>query len=106
MNLLARVFGFLFWLLVVSWSVALLRRFAGWILRKAVPEMPRKEVSVDTVNVQGRSRRLVHDPVCGMRLAEVLAIPLREQGELVYFCSAECRDSYLGTAQKAASAGG
>jgi YHS domain-containing protein len=106
MNLLARVFRFLFWLLVVSWSVALLRRFAGWILRKAVLEMPRKQDSGDTVNVQGSSRRLVHDPVCGMHLAEVLAIPLREQGELVYFCSAECRDKYLGTAQKAASAGG
>jgi YHS domain-containing protein len=106
MNLLARVFRFLFWLLVVSWSVVLLRRFAGWILRKAVSEMPRQEASADTVNIPGTSRRLVHDPVCGMHLAEVLAIPLRDQGELVYFCSAECRDKYLGTASKSAAAGG
>ncbi|GAC1628696.1 MAG: hypothetical protein NVS9B13_26470 [Candidatus Acidiferrum sp.] len=106
MNLLARAFRFLFWLLVVRWSVALLRRFAGWVLRKALSEMPRKEASADTVNVPGTSRRLAHDPVCGMHLAEVLAIPLRDQGELVYFCSAECRDKYSSTGKKAAAAGG
>lgn len=106
MNLLARAIRFLFWLLVVSWSVALLRRFAGWILRQAVTETPRQEAPADTVNVPSASRRLVHDPVCGMHLAEVLAIPLRENGELVYFCSAECRDKFLGAEKKAAAAGG
>ncbi|HEX3118510.1 MAG TPA: hypothetical protein VHP80_05395 [Candidatus Acidoferrum sp.] len=28
-------------------------------------------------------------------MAEVLAIPLRENGQLVHFCSAKCRDQYL-----------
>jgi YHS domain-containing protein len=106
MNLLARVFSFLFWLLVVSWSVALLRRFAFWVLRRARPEMPRQQSPAGSVDGEAPARRLVQDPVCGMRLAEVLAIPYRAQGELVHFCSAECRDKYLGTAGKAASAGG
>ena len=78
MNFLARVIRFLFWLLVLSWGVALLRRFAGWVLRKAVTEIPRQGASANTVNVPSDSRRLVHDPVCGMHLAEVLAIPVRE----------------------------
>ena len=105
MNFLARIIRFLFWLLVLSWGVALLRRFAGWVLRQAVTGIPRPEVSSNTLNVPGDSRRLVHDPVCGMHLAEVLAIPARQNGELVYFCSAECRDKFLRTEKKAAAAG-
>jgi YHS domain-containing protein len=48
----------------------------------------------------------VRDPVCGMHVAEVLAVPLRESGELVHFCSTACRDKYLsesGTRRMAAN---
>ena len=34
MDFLARIFRFLFWLFVVSWSVWLLSRFVGWMLRR------------------------------------------------------------------------
>ena len=37
MNFLARIFRFLFWLLIVSWSVALLRRVLARMLRGAMP---------------------------------------------------------------------
>ena len=43
----------------------------------------------------GMARRLVRDPVCGAHVAEVLAIPLREGGDLLHFCSIVCRDEYL-----------
>jgi hypothetical protein len=100
MNFIARVFRFLFWLLVVSWSVALLKRLVGWMVRSATqpseesatqhePEISRRPGTV------GTSRRLVRDPVCGAHVAEVLAIPLRQGGELIHFCSAPCRDQYL-----------
>ena len=99
MNFIARVFRFLFWLLVVSWSVALLKRLVAWMLRGATqsadpasqrePEISRGQATV------GASRRLVRDPVCGAHVAEVLAIPLREGGQLVHFCSVQCRDQYL-----------
>ena len=99
MNFIARVFRFLFWLLVVSWSVALLKRLVAWMLRGATeraesasqrePEISRGQAAV------GASRRLVRDPVCGAHVAEVLAIPLREGGQLVHFCSVQCRDQYL-----------
>jgi hypothetical protein len=40
-----------------------------------------------------------------MHLAETLAIPFRDRGELVHFCSAECRDKYAkGSLQRAANA--
>jgi YHS domain-containing protein len=99
MDFIARVFRFLFWLLVVSWSVALLKKLVAWMVRGATqnaesasqygPEISRQQDAV------GTSRRLVRDPVCGAHVAEVLAIPLREGGQLVHFCSVQCRDQYL-----------
>ena len=100
MNFIARVIRFLFWLLVVSWSVALLKKLVAWMVRGATqqysdpvsphdPEISRRQDEV------GTSRRLVRDPVCGAHVAEVLAIPLREGGQLVHFCSTQCRDQYL-----------
>jgi hypothetical protein len=99
MNFIARVFRFLFWLLVVSWSVALLKKLVAWMVQGAAqraesasqhdPEISRPQGTV------GTSRRLVRDPVCGAHVAEVLAIPLREGGELLHFCSVQCRDQYL-----------
>ena len=35
MNFIGRVIRFLFWVLIVSWSVALLRRAVAWMLRGA-----------------------------------------------------------------------
>jgi YHS domain-containing protein len=107
MNFIARVFRFLFWLLVVSWSVALLKKLVAWMVRSATqqsagpmsqhdPEISRRQGTVET------SRRLVRDPVCGAHVAEVLAIPLREGGQLVHFCSTQCRDQYLLTNSAAA----
>ena len=51
------------------------------------------------------NRRLVRDPVCGVHVAEVLAIPLREGDEVMHFCSTACRDAYVGNAKKFAANG-
>jgi len=100
MNFIARVVRFLFWLLVVSWSVALLKRLVGWMVRSATQSAESSgqrepEISKNSGGTVGVSRRLVRDPVCGAHVAEVLAIPLRENGELIHFCSTQCRDKYL-----------
>ena len=96
MTFFARIFWFLFWLLVISWSVALLRRLVAWMLRA-----PRGSAETGTGNDAGTqlSRRLVRDPVCGVHVAEVLAVPLRTNGEVLHFCSAQCRDAYVNTAR-------
>src|SRR5580704_8907605 len=102
----ARIFRFLFWLLIVSWSVALLRRVLTWMLHGAMPAQADQDAGNSTAGAgvgagpgdtqNGvAARRLVRDPVCGMHVAEVLAVPLRESGELVHFCSAACRDKYV-----------
>jgi len=110
-DFLARIVRFLFWLLIVSWSVALLRRALAWMVRGAMPagpagqNAPAGSAGGDAQNGVA-ARRLVRDPVCGMHVAEVLAVPLRESGELVHFCSTACRDKYLsesGTRRMAAN---
>jgi YHS domain-containing protein len=105
MNFLARAVRFLFWLLVISWSVGLLRRFVGWMLRKAVTNAQQPADASTAAQTSGTARRLVRDPVCGMHLDETLSIPLREQGELLHFCCAACRDKYVGSTQKFAANG-
>ena len=96
MSFISRVIRFLFWLLVLSWSVALLRRLVAWMLRGGAPEAPTDSVEVaGSSETAGMARRLVRDPICGAHVAEVLSIPLREGGELLHFCSTACRDQYL-----------
>jgi YHS domain-containing protein len=105
MNFLLRIVRFLFWVLIASWSVALLRRAIHWLLRSATvapsPEANRFGAPQDT----GTPRRLVRDPVCGMHVAEEVSLPLRDGNELVRFCSEACRDAYTGGARKMAANG-
>jgi YHS domain-containing protein len=100
MTFIARIFRFLFWLLVVSWSVALLRRVVGRMAMDRAKGQPDVVVPPDT-----SARKLVRDPVCGMHMAETIAIPLRSGGELLNFCSLACRDKYLSGSQKLAANG-
>ncbi|GAC1701984.1 MAG: hypothetical protein NVS9B4_06310 [Candidatus Acidiferrum sp.] len=94
------------WLMLGAWFVfrvigllfgGLLRSFGGSI-RTARPADPGGAAA-------NPERRLVRDPICGMHLAEVLAIPLRDGGELVHFCSAACRDKYAASMSKIAANG-
>jgi YHS domain-containing protein len=116
MNFLTRIFKFLFWLLIVSWSVALLRRVLAWMLRGAMPAETDQDSAGSAAGAGVRAeagdtqsgvapRRLVRDPVCGMHVAEALAIPLRDRGELMHFCSAACRDKYVNSTQPLAANG-
>jgi YHS domain-containing protein len=113
MNFLTRVLRFVFWLLIVSWSVALLRRVVGWMLRGGSSAPAGSVAGASAAGMRGATetpggaRRLVRDPVCGVHVAEVLAIPLREGGEVVHFCSKACRDKYAAStnAQKFAANG-
>ncbi len=88
-----RMMRYLFWLLIVSWSVAIAAK-DRWQLdvarRRGAPKARRGRRRQP--EARGWRRRLVRDPVCGMHVAEVLAMPLREGGETLHFCSVACRD--------------
>jgi len=112
MEILGRILKYLFWLLIVSWSVALLRRVLAAMMRGTMPaqtEQDAADAGVGPGSGEAQSgvaaRRLVRDPVCGTHVAEVLAVPLRESGQLVHFCSVACRDKYVMSAQRMAANG-
>jgi YHS domain-containing protein len=100
MEILARILRFLFWVLVLSWSISLLKR----LLRPGARESKPAE-SNQPISEVPNGKRLVRDPICGMHVAEELAIPDRTEGKLLHFCSAECRDQYLSQNQKLAANG-
>jgi len=104
MNFLARVVRFLFWLLVISWGVRLLRRFVAGMFRDA-GAAPAPADTPGEPQIPLAARHLVRDPVCGMHVDETLSIPLREDGELVHFCSIACRDAYASETKKFAANG-
>ncbi|MGA2097200.1 MAG: hypothetical protein ABSH39_12930 [Candidatus Acidiferrum sp.] len=110
MEFLMRIVKYLFWLLVVSWSVALLRRVLVWMVRGVTtPGQPSDAAGAAGSGASGHTqgglapRRLVRDPVCGMHVAEELSIPLREGGEIVHFCSMACRDKHASKVQRMAA---
>ena len=101
MTFLARLIRFLFWVVIVSWGVRLAGRFISGLLQSGRTREP-LQPSGDLNDGQG-ARLLVRDPICGVHIAEVLSIPLRENGELLHFCSLACRDAYLNSSQKLAA---
>lgn len=101
MNFFARIIRFLFWVVIVSWGFRLIGRFLSNSLQRSSPQEPANPVGDQ--HTPPAARLLVRDPVCGVHLAEVLAIPLRENGEVLHFCSPACRDTYLGGSRKLAA---
>jgi YHS domain-containing protein len=105
MNFLARILRFLFWLLILSWGVRLLRRIVGGMLRdQSAPPSQTTDASAG-IPAPAAARRLVRDPVCGMHVDETRSLPLREGGEVLHFCSPACRDAYAGNSKKFAANG-
>jgi len=98
MTYLARLLRYLFWLAVVSWTAAILRRFVLQMGAGTGHASPDLNVTDNAV-----TQKLVRDPVCGMHVAEGLALPLKEGRETLFFCSASCRDKYLEDTQKFAA---
>jgi YHS domain-containing protein len=100
MTSIVRILRFLFWVIIVSWSLSLLRRLVNGMGAGAVKRDEPLDVPSGAV-----ARKLVRDPVCGMHLAENLALAERSGGQSFYFCSEECRDKFLGEPKKFAANG-
>lgn len=92
MNFLARIVRFVVGVVILTWGLRLVSRFFAWVMKtSAVPGGPNYSQQGSQQLV---ARQLMRDPVCGMHMPENLAIPYRDDGELKYFCSTECRDKY------------
>ena len=105
MDFIARVIRLLFWVLVISWGVRLLRWIVGGLLHNSAASSEQAANATAGIETPAASRRLVRDPVCGMHVDQTLSIPLREDGELLHFCSIACRDAHLGNVKKFAANG-
>ena len=77
-------------LLVLLFLRSVLRNiFAGFRSSSAPQTQPRQ--APPTVPVGGELKK---DPVCGTYVSTAGGISRKVNGQLVYFCSAECRDKY------------
>jgi YHS domain-containing protein len=90
MSFIVRMLKYLFWVLVVSWGVAILQKIIGKMVSGGTGEEHPTNVPNTAVN-----QKLVRDPICGMHITEGLALPLKYHGEMLHFCSSECRDKFL-----------
>jgi hypothetical protein len=78
----------------------------AWLLRKLIARAmgntgpasaPRPEDSNSAIPLH-------RDPWCGAYVSPEICFPLEQAGQMLHFCSAECRARYEGTSQRAASA--
>jgi YHS domain-containing protein len=47
---------------------------------------------------------LHRDPVCGTYVSAEISFPLEQPGQILHFCSSECRAKYEQSSRRAASA--
>jgi len=97
----------LIWLVVLCWTVAMLRRAVAWVLHAFSTSVTNHASQQGPANQQTTvsSRKLVRDPVCGVHVPEERAIPLQIGDQRVHFCSPACRDQYARDNQKFAANG-
>jgi YHS domain-containing protein len=95
MGFIGGLIRFVFWVLIVSWVIKLVvRLLSGGSTGSGHRDAAPREGSDAGRDALLSSKRLVKDPVCGMHMAEELALPLSANGETQFFCSQECRAKY------------
>jgi YHS domain-containing protein len=90
MGFFSRLIRFIFWVLIVSWVIKLV----GRMLSRGTREQTARDGRPGGANETAGGKRLVRDPICGMHIAQELALPVTANGETQYFCSQECRAKY------------
>lgn len=93
MAFLARIVRFLLWLVVATWLVRTLvgALFATFAPKKVPPVSP------------PAPKPLFRDPWCGTHVSAEISHTLEEAGQVLHFCSAECRERYRTSQRRAAS---
>ena len=96
MGFLARILRGLLWLAVFYWAVWLLRRFFTALSK---PHSPKEATS----NSPNTTKTLYRDPWCGTHVPAEISHSLEQAGQVLHFCSAECRERYVSSRRLAAS---
>jgi YHS domain-containing protein len=96
---------FVILLLVLWWVFTLLRSVIAWIFGSARSQQGQPNSWTGQQQPQADAHRLVRDPVCNVHVPQSRALPLKDREEVLYFCSATCRDRYIEGTKKAAANG-
>jgi YHS domain-containing protein len=91
-NSLSRFIRFILWAILLGGIVSLLRRRARSSARRAPDARTAKPAP------------LYRDPFCGTYISPEISFPASHAGQMLHFCSAECRDRYLRSERQAAGA--
>jgi YHS domain-containing protein len=78
----------------------------AWLVRKLMAKVLRNSapVSAPPANAPRPAVSLHRDPWCGTHVSPEISFPLEQAGQVLHFCSIECREQYLKSSQRAASA--
>jgi len=95
-NSLSRFIRFILWAILLGGIVSLLRRRARSSARRAS--------DARTSPPAKPAPRLRRDPFCGTYISPEISFPASHAGQVLHFCSAECRDRYLRSERQAAGA--
>lgn len=88
---LARFLRYVFWVVILTWLV---RRLQQWLFPPQTPRLVSPGTPV--------SNPLFRDPVCGTHVSPEISYTLEQGGQILHFCSAECREHYRVTQRRAA----
>jgi hypothetical protein len=77
-----------------------------WVARKLFAQIlgSAKQPSAPSVRETPNAIPLHRDPWCGTYVSPEISVPLEQSGQVLHFCSQECRARYQGSAKRAASA--
>ena len=78
----------------------------GWLMRKLIARALGNAgpVSAPRPTDPNSAIALHRDPWCGTYVSPEISFPLEQAGQMLHFCSAECRARYQRTSKRAASA--
>lgn len=93
---LARIVRFLVWLIFFAWIAWLVRRLVGAADKGAGTRVPRPAPPKAPL-------QLYRDPWCGTHVSPEISHTLEEAGQVLHFCSAECRERYRAAQRRAVS---
>jgi hypothetical protein len=81
-------------------------RGMAWLMRKLLARVlgSTGPVSAPRPGASQQAIALHRDPWCGTYVSPEISFPLEQPGQVLHFCSAECRSRYQGASQHAASA--
>jgi YHS domain-containing protein len=81
-------------------------RGMAWLVRKLLAALlgNAAPVSAPREDASGSPIPLHRDPCCGTYVSAEISFPLEQSGQVLHFCSAECRTQYSRSSRRAASA--